>query len=380
MPYSKEKGRFDIVKKYTYPLIAILLTTLSLQVFSATLDYESDLLPDQYRLNRVAFADGDSSESKKLGAFFNGFSVGASAGVGLFHGSLADYDIFAPMDDFDKYYRFAWRVNVEREIKWGLGAKLQFEKGKLSGGRLPGKQSLPVDFEAHYNTVGLVATYNILDLLTKKDGLENHKIFLNAEIGVGVTLYRSLSYWRAPDGRVRDYVGYTVTDENPPTQRYTADKKTAPAVAFNVPVGFTFRYRVNYKTDLTFSYTLNNLSTDRLDTWDRDFSAQDKYSYFGLGVRYNFNREKSQYPKKKIKEEKTPKAEDEKWKLFGSKKEDVQPNSVNLEEPIASRQSGKIDQTQQSEELEEVKLKMFELQLKLFEMQYLLNGGDPAKQ
>src|SRR5690606_2422489 len=173
-------------------------------------------------------------------------SVGASAGVGLFHGSLADYDIFAPMDDFDKYYKFAWRVNVEREIILGLGAKLSFEKGKLAGGRLPGKQSLPVDFESIYNTVSLGATYDILNALTKKSGLENHKVFLKAEIGIGLTLYRSLSYWRAEDGRVRDFVGYTVTDDNPPTQRYTADKKTAPAMAFNVPVGFTFGYRANY--------------------------------------------------------------------------------------------------------------------------------------
>lgn len=367
------------MKKHISPLLAIMLISFTLQGFSASNNIDERSFLEMNALKNANFQGEDSGATKKLGPFFNGFSVGASAGVGLFHGSLADYDIFAPMDDFDKYYKFAWRVNVEREIKWGLGAKLQFEKGKLAGGRLPGKQSLPVDFETTYNTIGLVATYDLWDLLTRKDGLENNKFFLNAEIGIGLTMYRSLSYWRAEDGRVRDYVGYTVTDENPPTQRYTADKKTSPAMAFNVPVGFTFGYRANYKTDITFSYTLNNLSTDRLDTWDRDFSAQDKYSYFGLGVRYNFNREKSQYPKKKVKEEKTPKAEDEKWKLFGSKKEDVQPNEVSLEEPLSSRKSGKIDQTQQSEELEEVKLKMFELQLKLFEMQYLLNGGDPAK-
>ena len=58
------------------------------------------------------------------------------------------------MGDFSTYYKFAWRINVEREIKWGLGAKLQFERGKLAGGRLIGKQSpMPVDFESTYNTV-----------------------------------------------------------------------------------------------------------------------------------------------------------------------------------------------------------------------------------
>jgi len=365
------------VKNYTLPLIAITLVSFAIKGKSATPSFETNRTMSESIQQQAVFANEDSSKTKNLGPIFDGFSVGASAGVGLFHGSLADYDIFAPMGDFDKYYKFAWRINIEREIKWGLGAKLQFEKGKLAGGRLPGKQSLPVDFESTYNTIGLLVTYDILDALTKKDGLENHKFFLNAEIGFGLTLFRSLSWWRAEDGRVRDFVGYTVTDNNPPTQRYTADKKTAPAMAFNVPVGFTFGYRANYKTDITFSYTLNNLSTDRLDTWDRDFSAQDKYSYFGLGVRYNFNREKSQYPKEKIKEPKEPKADSEKWKLFGSKKEDVKPNDVSLGDPISARKSGKIDPTQENEELEEVKLRMFELQLKLFEMQYLLNGGDP---
>ncbi len=99
----------------------------------------------------------DTTKSEDLGAFFDGFSVGASAGVGLFHGSLADYDIFAPFRDFSTYYKFGWRANVQREIKWGLSAKLGFEKGKLAGGRLPGKQSIPVDFESIYNTTQSVS-------------------------------------------------------------------------------------------------------------------------------------------------------------------------------------------------------------------------------
>lgn len=311
----------------------------------------------------------DTSTSEDLGRFFDGFSVGASAGVGLFHGSLADYDIFAPLGDFSTYYQFGWRAYIERDIKWGLAAKLGFEKGKLAGGRLPGKQSIPVDFETNYNTISLSASFNILDALIKNSGLENQKFYLNAEIGVGLCLFRSVSYWRAEDNRPRDNVGYTVTDENPPTQRYTLDGKTAPAMAFNVPVGFTFGYRLNYKTDVTFAYTLNNLSTQRLDTWDRDYAAQDKYSYFGLGIRYNFNRSKSEYPKKKPKKTKAQRA-------LESAKADVNPKKVSLEKPIVSHKSGKINPSKENEQLEEVKMKMFELQLKLFEMQYLLNGGE----
>ena len=312
--------------------------------------------------------------------FFNGVSVGASAGLGLFHGSLAEYDIFAPFDDFGKYYKFAWRVYAEKKFKFGLGAKLEFETGSLGGGRRPGKESLPVDFETEFSTINAKGSWDILNQLFSKDkDLKDYKFYLNGELGIGLTFYRSFSTWRPVEGQqgeVRDYVGYTVVDENPPTQRYQLDQEDSPAIAVNIPVGFTFGYRVNYKTDITFSYTLNNLLTDDLDTWDRDFSANDKYSYFGLGLRYNFNRTKSQYPKKKEKKAKEEKEEGKKWRLFGSKKEDVEPKDVNLEEPLESRKSNPITPDQADENLEEIRMKMFELQLKLFEMQYLLNGGD----
>ncbi|MCA1762306.1 MAG: hypothetical protein ABR574_04845 [Cryomorphaceae bacterium] len=313
--------------------------------------------------------------------FFNGFSMGVSGGLGLFHGSLADYDMFAPLDDFDSYYNFAWRVYAAREIKWGLGAKLQFEKGELSGGRLPGKESLPVDFETKYNTLSGLVTFDLFNaLFNKKKGLENHKFYAFAEVGIGVTFYRSFTTWRpvgTQQGEIRDFYGYTVQDDMPPTQRYLLKGRTSPEVALNFPVGFTAGYRINHKADITFSYTLNNTTTKQLDAWSREFNSNDKYSYFGVGVRYNFNREKEQYPKKKEKEPKEKK--DKKWSLFGSKKDDVQPADVKLSEPIESRKSNKITDgadNNDNGDLEEIRMKMFELQLKLFEMQYLLNGGD----
>lgn len=364
------------MKIYLLPFLIFALVSFPEKEVKAFGQTTNDPWLDTYRAQNSAYTLFQDQSSEEFVKFFNELSFGASAGVGLFHGSLADYDMFAPFDQFDTYYKFAWRLHAAREIKWGLTAKVQFEKGQLAGGRLPGKQSIPVDFESKYNTISFVASYNLLQALSKEKGLRHHKIFLNAEIGIGVSFFRSLSFWRAEDGRIRGYVGYEMTESNPPTQRYTAHKKTAPAVALNIPVGFMFGYRVNHKADITFSYTLNNLSTDRLDTWSRDFSANDKYSYFGLGLRYTFNRDKNSYPKKKVK---AKKAEGEKSKLFGSRKEDVQPKNVNLETPISSRQSGKIDPGMKSEDLEDIKIKMFELQLKLFEMQYLLDGGDSPK-
>lgn len=332
-----------------------------------------------------AFLEKESSTiNNKAGEpikFFNGFSMGLSGGVGLFHGSLADYDMLAPVGEFDKYYNFAWRVYAAREIKWGLGAKLQFEKGELSGGRLIGKESLPIDFESKYNTISGLITFDLFNaLFNKKEGLKNQKFYAFAEVGIGVTFYRSFTTWRpvgTQQGEIRDFYGYTVQNDSPPTQRYLLKGRTSPEMALNFPVGFTAGYRINHKADITFSYTLNNTTTKQLDAFSREFNSNDKYSYFGVGFRYNFNREKEQYPKKKEKEPKEKK--DKKWSLFGSKKDDVQPADVQLSEPIESRKSNKITDgasNNDNGDLEEIRMKMFELQLKLFEMQYLLNGGD----
>lgn len=309
--------------------------------------------------------------------FFNGFAVGASAGLGLFHGDLADYDVFGPFENFSTYYNFAWRIYAKRDLKWGLGVQAHFEAGTLSGGRIPGKQSPKINFESEYRTFALMATYDVLGELFRKDREKQSKTYLTAEVGLGLTFFRAATFWTGDDQRVRDFIGYTVTDQNPPTQRFVLDERASPAVALVIPVGFTFGYRINYKTDVTFSYTLNNLMTDELDAWSRDWSARDKYSYFGVGLRYNFNRETSDYPKKKPKEEKPDPADekDRKWKLFGSSKEDVKPNEVNIDGPLQSRMGNTVDPALENAELEEVKMKMFELQLKLFEMQYLLGGG-----
>ncbi len=367
------------MKKILLPLLIFtIVCSFSIVELQAT-DPPGDSWIQQYRKYKDDKSSELTNEAGEKIKFFNGFSIGGSAGSALFHGDLADYNMFAPFDDFSTYYKFGWRVYASKEIKYGLKATLLFESGKLGGGRIPGLQSPMVTFRSEYRTLAALASLDVLGELFRKDTGKPSKTFLDVEVGIGLTFYRALSFWTGEDERVRDFVGYTVTDINPPTQRYTAEGKAKPAMALNIPVGFTFGYRLNYKTDITASYTLNNLMTDRLDTWDRDWTANDKYSYFGLGLRYNFNRNLDDYPKKKKKANKTmapgSDASDSKWKLFGSSKEDVQPKDVQLQGPIESRKSNKIIPAEQNKDMEEIRMKMFELQLKLFEMQYLINGG-----
>jgi len=358
------------LKKSLASLILVLAILFSIEGISGV-----DPWVRNYRQSQAPSLLAEEDSTPNQIEFFNTLSIGGSFGYSWFHGSLADYNTFAPLKDGGQYYNFSWRVHASRDIKWGLRGKVQFEKGSLSGGRLPGLQSLPVDFETDFNTFSLLLNYDLLNLLFNKkydsEGLKSYKFFFYGEVGVGVTWFRSVSWWDTERNMVRDYVGYTVTNPDAPTSRYLLKAKDSPEIALNIPVGFTAGYRLNHQTDITISYTLNNTVTKKLDTWSREFNSNDKYSYIGIGLRYNFQREKSDYPPKKKKN----KEEKKKWKLFGSKKEDVQPNDVELKEPLESRKSNPIDPESQNEDLEEIRMKMFELQLKLFEMQYLLNGG-----
>lgn len=370
-----------------YVLSAVLLCLLYPFQMAATSPVDSGTPHNEsdpwFLQHRTAERERSTMVSKEGGEpikFFNGLSVGANLGVGLFHGDLADYKHLAPLRDFSTYYQFGWRAYVQRDIKWGLGAQLHFEAGSLGGGRIQGKQSPKINFRSEYRTLALVGTFDVLGELFRKDKSKESKVFLLAEAGIGLTWFRAYTTWTGDDERVRDFVGYSVTDANPPTQRYVLDGLEPMAMALNIPVGFTFGYRVNYKTDVTFSYMLNNVFTNELDAKSLDWTANDKYSYFGVGLRYNFNRDEDDYPKKKKKkkEDKDTALEadkNKKWRLFGSDKEDVSPKEVKLDGPIESRLGNRVDPEEENKELEEVRMKMFELQLKLFEMQYLLGGG-----
>jgi hypothetical protein len=368
------------VKKYILQIIVLSIALIcSTDVLAG--DPKGDPWLKKYRESESLRSSTIKKKSGEPVKFFNGFRVGGGVGLCLFHGDLVDYGSLAPLGDFSTYYKFGWHAMMEREIKFGINAKLNFENGTLEGGRLPGLQSLPVTFQSEFSSLSLMASIDLLGTLFRDADLKKTKTYLLVEGGIGITWFRSLSFWDTEDNRVRDFVGYTVTDMNPGTQRFTAKSKDKAATALNIPVGFTFGYRINYKTDVTFNYTFNSLNTDRLDTWSREWTSNDKYSYFGVGLRYNFNREDDQYPPKKKKEpKKEPKEKNdsEKWRLFGSNQENVAPREVQLQDPVMARK-GQSNLSAKDQELEEIRMRMFELQLKLFQMQYIPDQSAPQR-
>ncbi len=288
---------------------------------------------------------------------FNGFSLGANVGVSWFMGDLAAYKFAPPLDQLSGNTGYNWSVFARREIKYGLAAKLQFDKGTLNGGRAVGNESPHVRFETDYQAINLMLSFDLVGAVSKPD--HNGRFYLLAEIGGGVTFYRSLSFWGEGPELVRDFEGYTTQDE-PATQRYQNMERAPMARTMNIPVGLTAGYMLNHRLDVNAQVTLNNVMTDRLETWARDRSARDKYAFATIGLRYNFNRTEDDFPERKRK----------KNKKKSGKSDKVSPNELDLGDKLKPVKGFK-SRKKREDELMRAMMRMYELQLQLFQLQYL---------
>lgn len=287
---------------------------------------------------------------------FNGVSVGGAVGPSWFMGDLADYKAVPAPNDWNETLGFNWSLYLRKEFKYGLGVKLQYDKGNLQGGRVIGDASPHLDFETDYQAFHLQFSYNLFNPIFGEE--KKLRYYLNGEIGIGLTLYRSLSIWGEGPALVRDFEGYTSTEE-PATQRY-ADLDRAPmSQTINIPIGLTFGYMLNHRVDATAQVMLNNVMTDRLDTFARDRSARDKYATFTVGLRYNFNRTEDDMPPRK--------------KRKNKKRDNVSPNELDLGDKLKPVKGFKANK-KRDQELLNAMMRMYELQLKLFEIQYLMKN------
>ncbi len=296
---------------------------------------------------------------KNFGPIFDGVSISASAGINIYFGDLADYNMFPKINEIGKYSTSAFKFSIARDIKWGLGAKLNYQSGKLEGTRQPGKQSSTISFENSFYDISLQPQLLISDVLFKKNDSRRLKIY--AHVGIGYMWYRTQQY-DTETRFTRDYEGYIAIEGTESLSQKTLSDKTPKATALTIPYGLTFFYKINHKIDLHLDFTQSSTNTDRLDAFRRDWTAKDKYDYIGIGLTYNFNRTSDDAPKKRSKKDDIKKF-DEETTLDSSTKEPKKGLFNGLKK---KKKSSKED------ELLNVRLKLFETQLKLFEMQYLL--------
>jgi len=325
-------------------------------------------------------ADKETSSdggSKNLGAVFNGASISASAGMNVYFGDLAAYNLFPRPKQFREHVTAAFKASIARDIKWGLGAQFNYQVGSLIGTRKTGRFSTTVSFENDFYDLSFQINYLLNDALFKKNEYNRFKLYAN--VGVGSIWFRSQLY--DPNTLdTKDSEGFIEIENTQGVSQKNLSDKTSKARASTIVYGFKLSYKLNYKTDLHLDFTQTAANTDRLDAFGRGFSSRDKYDYIGIGLTFNFNRTEEDAPKKKPKKEKTKKdaydngsSENNNNNNNGSS-----ANSDNIRRGIFSRKNrARRDRRNgrdgnNEDQLLNIRLKLFETQLKLFEMQYLI--------
>ncbi|MDG1477405.1 MAG: hypothetical protein P8Q14_09685, partial [Vicingaceae bacterium] len=252
--------------------------------------------------------DSEGGADKNFGPIFDGASVMASAGVNAYMGDIADYTLFPRFSQFGSHTSSAFKFSIARDIKWGLGAQLNYQSGKLIGTRKTGAQSSTVSFENSFFDISFQPRYLISNILFEKN--ENRRFKIYAQLGIGYMWYRTQLY-DSKTLNTRDYEGYIEVGETENLSQKTLSDKTAKATTFTIPYGLTVTYKLNHKIDLYLDITQSNTTTDRLDAFSRDWTAKDKYDYIGIGLVYNFNRTADDSPKKRSKRDEIKTFEDD---------------------------------------------------------------------
>ncbi len=291
-----------------------------------------------------------SGENLQLPGFFDNFSVGGYGGISLFHGDLTHYYVFPKKEDRSRAIRYGYKIFAEKDIWQGMGARIMFSKGRLGGGAQKGMQSHFMNFRADYFDVTLQAKFRLSDFLFRE--ASNSRFFIHGYVGYGIIGFRSLE-WYDMNGTVRNYVGYHQTDESTDDYTKILQNKDKRKIKQIFPVGLKFGLQISSKADLVFEYSLNNARTDQLDTWVREWTADDKYSFYGLGLQITFNRDNE-----KLKPLFSKKDKDEDSASSGGRKNKRNKNS----------------DSDTNQEMLNTALKILEVQLQLFEMQYLQNN------
>lgn len=309
-------------------------------------------------------SDDDSSDegNKNFGPVFNGAYISLSAGMNVYFGDIAAYNLFPRPSQFNEHITSGFKATIGREIKWGIGAQLNYQKGSLIGTRKTGKNSSLISFRNSFYDISLQVNYRLNDVLFKKN--EYNRFTLYGHIGFGSTWYRS-QLFDTSTLNTKDYEGYIEVDATQGLAQKTLSDKVKKAQTWTVPYGIRLNYKYNYKIDFHFDFTQTSTFTDRLDAFSRDWTANDKYDYIGIGVTYNFNRSAEDAPKKKEKKEIKKDILDD--GVTSDKDDNIRNNLPNKKK---RNKGNKGD----DDELLNIRLKLFETQLKLFEMQYLLGN------
>lgn len=301
--------------------------------------------------------------------FKTGWYVGGSVGTTLLYGDVTTYNVFPKTKDFSKSFGSGISLLGGKKIKWGLSGEIQLSSGKTKGYKESIKNN-PFYCNATYQSYSFSAKYNLSDFYLRNmgnrtNGKAANRLQTYISLGIGQVFFRSRLYY-ATDSRLKQTYGYKESAKGQITGQQLLEKDKALR-ALIIPMAFKFQYRLNFQTDLVFDFSYTTTFTDKLDAWDRNWTAKDRYMYVGVGLMRHFGRTADDELPKSLRYSYLPKE-----KKSNNKIDDIDLSDVK---PPRKRLFGRKKKASSSTDDAELnlRLKLFETQLRLFEMQQMID-------
>ena len=197
---------------------------------------------------------------------------------------------------------------------------------------------------------------------------EYSRFKLYAQLGVGYMWYRS-QLFDTETFNTKDFEGYVEVENTQNVSQKVLSDKTNKATTLTFPYGLALVYQYNHNMSFHLDLTQTGTPDDRLDAFSRSWTANDKYSYIGVGITYSFNKSVEDAPKKREKKG-VDEASDTADASESASDEGI--SVVPVKKKNKNKRTKTNNKSSEDDELLNVRLKLFETQLKLFEMQYLL--------
>lgn len=302
-----------------------------------------------------------------------GWFIGADAGGTLFYGDVALYNTLPKFGDWSKSVGNGYSLYFGKKFKWGLSAEIQGFKGTLKGEKMADRL-YPRYFRGDVIDYSLSLKYNLSQAIFRET--PGRKFFnrftVYVTVGGGQVLYRSRLYKQAVNGnwyleKTNSYTTVGIDSAGATSAGGNVVDKKAFSSAWIIPAGGKINFKLNGQTDLVLDLRYVTVLSDKIDSWERSWSHQDKYFYTGIGLNYNLaTKSEGDIPddQRLLRPHKKSKAKDG-YSSSGSSTSGTPSGGGGSRK---SRKAAKEDKDL------EIKMKLYELQLKLFEMQYLMTN------
>lgn len=211
----------------------------------------------------------------------NTWWAGVHSGMLVFYGDVKTNDFFPSLSPFNEL-RAGAGANLSYLFNPVFGLRMSFTAGKLAGAN----QAADEYFKANILDYSLQGIFN-LNTIFFYDYIET-PVDIYAMVGYGFVEFRSIRRRLSDDGFIQAF-GYAAN----------GSKSAGKTREMMIPVGFIIQSSVNKltrngsnflsNTDITLEFTLANANTNKLDANLTIREVKDKYSYFSIGLVYNFN-------------------------------------------------------------------------------------------